>query len=405
MKGFFELNPSNCRAMASCLGVVDNFRNPAKLGAIRGRKEMHVVHSLSLVAFLTLSSFAIANASEKMAAFVQEPGGSAQQAVQLASEHLKSSRYSQAIAELKKALARDPRSSTAHMLLGFAYRAQGSYEMIGEAKAELRQALALDPNLHMARFYLARIYLDLGRRDSARQELETALRASPKVPQFLALLAEVYRVSGNPAEAIRLSTQALEADPSFAVAHYYRGMSYLDLKRKEEAVQEIEKALDSGQMLPDIYLALGSIHLEAGRPGQAIGWLEKAIGLDPGKTEARVKLARGYRLQGQLDRALDQLRHVVPEGQSFLSSVYFQELRSEAFFEMGSTREAQGERSQAIEAYREAIELDDRNGPAHRQLATLLLEQAQYEEARPHVERAKELGTPVDAALLDKKPR
>ncbi|MGI8784006.1 MAG: tetratricopeptide repeat protein [Acidobacteriota bacterium] len=330
------------------------------------------------------------------------PGESAQQAVRIASEHLKSGRYDQAIAELKKALARDPRSPTAHMLLGFAYRAQGSYEMIGEAKAELRQALALDPNLHLARFYLARVYLDLGRPDSARQELETALRAAPKVPQFLALLAEVHRVSGDPAEAIRLSTQALETDPSFAVAHYYRGMSYLDLKRKEEAIQEIEKALISGQMLPDIYLALGSIHLEAGRPGKAIGWLEKAIALDPGKAEARLKLARGYRLQGQLDRALDQLRQVAPERQSFLSSAYFQELHSEALFEMGSTLQAQGETSQAIEAYRKAIELNDRNGPAHQQLATLLLNQAQYEQARPHVERAKELGTPVDAALLDR---
>ena len=34
--------------------------------------------------------------------------------------------------------------------------------MMGEAKAELQQALDLDPELTWARFYLARLYLDMG---------------------------------------------------------------------------------------------------------------------------------------------------------------------------------------------------------------------------------------------------
>src|SRR4051794_17064034 len=37
------------------------------------------------------------------------------------------------IAELKAILAQDPRSSTAHMLLGIAYRTKGSPDLMGEA--------------------------------------------------------------------------------------------------------------------------------------------------------------------------------------------------------------------------------------------------------------------------------
>jgi hypothetical protein len=43
------------------------------------------------------------------------------------------------------------------MLLGLAYRAQGSNAMIAMAKAELQEALDLNPDLLWALFYLARL--------------------------------------------------------------------------------------------------------------------------------------------------------------------------------------------------------------------------------------------------------
>ena len=51
----------------------------------------------------------------------------------------------EATKELKAILALDPGSAEAHMLLGIAYRAQGSAELMGEAIAEFRQALAISP--------------------------------------------------------------------------------------------------------------------------------------------------------------------------------------------------------------------------------------------------------------------
>ena len=74
------------------------------------------------------------------------------------------------------------------MLLGQAYLAQGSIAMLAEAKAELQQALDLDPNLLWARFYLARIYIDLGLNEKAKEQLERGLKERPDVPHFLSLL-------------------------------------------------------------------------------------------------------------------------------------------------------------------------------------------------------------------------
>ena len=65
------------------------------------------------------------------------------------------------------------------MLLGQACLALHSVTMMGEAKAELQEALNLDPNLLWARFYLAKVYIDLGKYDRAREELQRGLKQAP----------------------------------------------------------------------------------------------------------------------------------------------------------------------------------------------------------------------------------
>ena len=74
---------------------------------------------------------------------------------------------------------------------------------MGEAVAELRQALALDPAFVPARYFLAHIYLDLGRNERAREELDAALAQAPRNPQFLTLLGEVERQLKNPRRVAR----------------------------------------------------------------------------------------------------------------------------------------------------------------------------------------------------------
>jgi tetratricopeptide (TPR) repeat protein len=56
--------------------------------------------------------------------------------------------------------------------------------MVAEAKAELQQALDLDPNLLWARFYLAKVYIDLGLNEKAKDQLERGLKTRPDVRTF-----------------------------------------------------------------------------------------------------------------------------------------------------------------------------------------------------------------------------
>src|SRR5262249_61640526 len=106
------------------------------------------------------------------------------------------------VRDLKEILGANPRSVEAHVLLGIAYRALATQEMLSEAVAELRQAIEIDPGFPPARFFLAHVYLDLGRPARAKEELEAALEKVPGNPQFMASLGETERQLNNPRKAI-----------------------------------------------------------------------------------------------------------------------------------------------------------------------------------------------------------
>jgi tetratricopeptide (TPR) repeat protein len=316
--------------------------------------------------------------------------------------HLQRNEKQEALKELRSAVALDPRSGAAHQLLGQAYLSQGTYEAIGEAKSEFVQALALDPSLIWARFYLARIYLDLGNPERAKQELELGLRTRPNVPHLLSLLGEANRKLGNPEFAVEQNKRALEADPLFFVAHYYLGLAYLDLRREEEGIRELETAAKSDSAIPDIYISLGSLYLQKGDLDGALELYKKAVTAAPGRPEGHLRLGQAYRLKKMARLALEELALAFPDGAHFLSTAYYQQLQADTFFERGLVYEEIGERSRAIGAYLKVLELDPSRGSAHRQLAEAFFRQGEYQLALKHALDACELKTPVEPALLEK---
>jgi tetratricopeptide (TPR) repeat protein len=315
--------------------------------------------------------------------------------------HLQRHENKEALKELGGAVALDPRSGAAHQLLGQAQLTQGTYEAIGEAKSEFVQALALNPDLIWARFYLARIYLDLGNAERAKEELELGLHTRPNVPHLLSLLGEANRQLGNPTLSAEQNKRALEADPSFFVAHYYLGLAYLDLRKEEEGIRELETAAKSDAPIPDIYLSLGSIYVQKGDLDGAIELFKKAVAAAPSRPEGHLRLGQAYRLKKMTALALQELALAFPDGARVLNTAYYQTLQADTFFEQGLIYQEMGEESRAIEAYSKVLDLDPARGNVHRQLAEVLFRQGQYQQALEHATKADELKTPVAPVLFE----
>jgi tetratricopeptide (TPR) repeat protein len=328
-------------------------------------------------------------------------GGAARVQLNLGADLLQSGKIGQAIVELKKAIALDPQSAAAHMLLGEAYLAQRSVSMIAEAKAELQQALDLDPSLIWARFYLAKVYIDQGRLDKAKDELERGLALRPDIPHFLSLLGEVSRKLGNPDLSIQLNRRALKADPSMTPAYYYIGLAYMDLKKEDDAIRELESSLKSPYVAPEMYLTLGSLYARKKRYEEGEELCKKAVALDPARPEGHLNLAQLYNIRGASDQALQEIALAIPEGKSFTSSPYYQQLQADAYFERGRAYQAKRMMPQAIRAYSTSLEFNPNEGKTHRQLAEIYLGSGDYSRAFQHVTMAEKLGYHVEPSLKD----
>jgi tetratricopeptide (TPR) repeat protein len=283
-----------------------------------------------------------------------------------AATHIREKRLDAAIRDLTRAAGLQPRSATIHLLLGQAYLAKGTPELVAQAKAEFQEARDLDASQVLASFYIAKIDLDLGRIRQAEQELRRALGKKPGEHYLLALLGEVRRQQGYAEEAIELTTKALAAGPEAFPVHYYRALAWWDRKDDVRALQDLDRLLASPFATADAFVAAGMIHLQKDRLEEAEANFRRAVQIDKDRAEPHFRLAQVLRRQRRLDLALEELGQV--ESAPQLSSPYFQKLLADAACERGLIRIDEGDAAGAKVWFRRALEID----PSHQEATNRL---------------------------------
>jgi tetratricopeptide (TPR) repeat protein len=176
-------------------------------------------------------------------------------------------------------------------------------------------------------------------------------------------------------------------------------LAWMDLKKSEEAIRELESSVQSPYVAPEMYLTLGSQYLEKRRYREAEEVVKKGIALDPTRPEGYLNLAQLYNVQGWSDRALAELKRAIPEGKSFPTSAYYQQVQADVVFETGKAYQAKRLVQPAIQAYLRTLEFDPNRGQAHRRLAEVYVQQGDYGRAFTHATMAEKLGSPVEPAL------
>ena len=141
----------------------------------------------------------------------------------------------------QKVLAMDESDSHAHRLLGYVYVLKRQHE---KAVAEAERAVALDPNASGNQAALAFFLNFAGRSEEAIAWYKKAMRLDPIRPTLYYLqLGHIYRNVRRYEEAISELKKALHRNPDNLLAHLHLAGTYSSLGREEEARAEAAEVL------------------------------------------------------------------------------------------------------------------------------------------------------------------
>jgi len=180
----------------------------------------------------------------------------------------------------------------------------------------LQEAVQLDPHYALAYSGLADAYAVTGSvfLDSVLPEeaMPKALQLAKKALTLdrslgeayvtLAYIQCMYNFDWSGAE--KLFQHAIAYSPGYSVAHEWYAI-YLALSgRRKEALDEINRALDTDPLSLQINTATIQVHYFVGNYDGAIEWSLKTLELDPSFSTARIFLAMAYQKKRMLRKAL-----------------------------------------------------------------------------------------------------
>ncbi len=194
-----------------------------------------------------------------------------------------------------------------------------------------------------------KIYLQLGKPDKAIAEVKKLIKLAPTDSRYQGILAEIYMSSGKMKEAVAIYQEILKTEPENGFAHFGMAEYYRSQNKKEEMFSELNLAFRDSR-----------INIE-----NKINILFNLLPL----------LERDPSLKKPLFDMAETIRDAHPEeaaGYGVLGDLYL----------------ADNRKTEAINAYREALKRDPSSFQVWNQYCSLLLEKADFEE----LEKAAEEG-------------
>jgi len=160
-------------------------------------------------------------------------------------------KYSEAIAEYRKAIAKNPKALNLHYRLGRALLQQShDPAVLKQARLEFEAELSLNPSDAVAEYQVGQILMAEQKKSEASAHFERAAELRPDFPEALIAIAKLRSDAKRYADAIALLERAVKLQPRNEMAHYNLMMAYRNAGRAADAQSE-KVELDKLQKPPE----------------------------------------------------------------------------------------------------------------------------------------------------------
>ncbi len=219
---------------------------------------------------------------------------------------LRLERLEEAAQHLQRAVELNPHSASAHDTLGTIFRHQGRY---ADALACHTHAITIDPGFAVGYYNRALVQREQDNLQAAIASLRRALELAPNFHEAHNVLAQTLTSAGQFQDALPWYEVALSRAPNDAALLCGLADTLHALKRRRDSLAVYERALQVKRDLVPAWWGLGCAQLALGIYASAASSFRQLVQLAPKHAHAWHNLGNALYELGQIDRALETLRH------------------------------------------------------------------------------------------------
>ncbi len=230
----------------------------------------------------------------------------------------------------------------------------------------------------------------------AVDEFETALAMDPANANILNSLGVCYGIQEDYDRALDAFEAAIAAAPQEVTALYNAGLIHHLKGDPETALTFFKKASPQGGEVFEIQFQIGKLLVELERDGEAIAYLEAAMGIDPGSAPACRLMGDILQRQGDTDAAIGE----------YQKAIRLHPNDGDALAALGTLYADRGENLDlCITFSKQSVDIEPENGRFRQGLADLYRKAGLETEALEEYRKAKDLGQPCESIIQELEAR
>ncbi len=261
------------------------------------------------------------------------------------------------------------------------------------AEKKLTEAVKIDPDNRAYRAFLARVYSEQGKFDSARRVLRKLHEDDPRSADVAYLLGVVAEKQNRLAEAIEHYRLAARLDEAAITPVTAAAEVLVSLGRTEEAWEYLAARMDRGDDEAAKFEIAGRIGMRVKRYRKAAEYFQEARLLDIKNPGYSKMIAEAEYYAGRLEEALRWIE-IVRKHEEYAPDFATESMRAECLLALGQPRPAAA-------AFRDALAADADNPRGWNGVAKAMLIVGDYPEVIRAANKSRAIEPQnADAALL-----